>query len=70
MKAYCKEIRELPTIASANPRKASEFSDMFSIVFTVNRVVAMTLDKLSVIQEGIARLIQTEKVVISRNFLK
>ena len=65
VKAYCKEILELPTITSSNPRKVSEFNDKLQYCVhalqtlkkldQVNGAVAMTLDKLPAIRGDIVR---------------
>ena len=65
MKAYCREILDLPTVTSANPRKIADFSDKLQYCIhalqtmkkldQVNRAVALTLEKLPAIRGDIVR---------------
>ena len=66
VKAYVKEIMDLPVITSANPRKISEFSERLSYcvealetmnkLSQVNGNIPMTLDKLPAIRGDIVRM--------------
>ena len=63
VKAYIKEILDLPSISSPNPRKIGEFSEklMYCVqalqslnkLEQVNRAVSMTLDKLPAIHRDL-----------------
>ena len=65
IKAYTKEILELPLVSNANPRKISEFSEKLTYCVQalqtlkkleqVNGVVSMTLDKLPAIRGDLVR---------------
>ena len=65
IKAYTKEILELPSIPNANPRKISEFSEKLTYCVQalqtlkkleqVNGAVSMTLDKLPAIRGDLVR---------------
>ena len=60
MKAYTKEILDIPSVANANPKKISESSKKFTYCVQalqmlkktkqVNVVVSMTLDRLPAIR--------------------
>ena len=66
VKAYVKEIMDLPVITSANPKKISEFSEKLSYCVqaleTMNKLeqvngnVPMTLDKLPAIRGDLVRM--------------
>ena len=63
VKAYIKEILDLPSISSPNPRKIGEFSENLTYCVQalqslnkleeVNRAVSMTLDKLPAIHRDL-----------------
>ena len=65
IKAYAKEILELPSVPNANPRKISEFSEKLTYCVQalqtlkkleqVNGAVSMTLDKLPAIRGDLVR---------------
>ena len=65
VKAYIKEILDLPSISSPNPRKIGEFSKKLTYCVQalqslnkleqVNRAVSMTLDKLPAIHRDLVR---------------
>ena len=65
VKAYCREILDLPTVTSANPRKIADFSDKLQYCVhalqtkkkldQVNGAVALTLEKLPAIRGDIVR---------------
>ena len=65
VKAYIKEILDLPSISSPNPRKIVEFSEKLTYCVQalqslnkleqVNRAVSMTLDKLPAIHRDLVR---------------
>ena len=65
IKAYTKEILELPLVSNANPRKISEFSEKLTYCVQalqtlkkleqVNGAVSMTLDKLPAIRGDLVR---------------
>ena len=65
MKAYCREILDLPTVTSANSRKIADFSDKLQYCVhalqtmkkldQVNGAVALTLEKLPAIRGDIVR---------------
>lgn len=65
VKAYIKEILDLPSISSANPRKIGEFSEKLTYCVQalqtlnkleqVNGAVSMTLDKLPAIRGDLVR---------------
>ena len=66
VKAYTKEILDLPSISSANPRKISEFSEKLTYCVQalqilnkleqVNGAASMTLDKLPAIRGDLVRI--------------
>ena len=65
VKAYIKEILDLPSISSPNPRKIGEFSEKLTYCVQalqslnkleqVNRAVSMMLDKLPAIHRDLVR---------------